>query len=141
MESLSVEHSNVSHIVVAYILAKKQRFRALKFHLQHFVQQEGSGSSHSICELLLCRFQKWDSNHAVWDVLASAYARCQMVDDALFVFAKMKDFNIQASIITYNNFLYSLRHTDNIWDIYDDIKASGINPNPQKHIASCPCGS
>ncbi|KAJ8548055.1 hypothetical protein K7X08_021291 [Anisodus acutangulus] len=123
------KHSRVSHIVIAHILAKKQRFRALKFHLQHFVQQEGSGSAHSICELILCRFQKWDSNHVVWDVLASAYSRCQMVDDSLFVFAKMKDFNIQASIITYNNLLYSLRHTDNIWDVYGDIKASGINPS------------
>ncbi|XP_060215011.1 putative pentatricopeptide repeat-containing protein At1g13630 isoform X1 [Lycium barbarum] len=123
------KHSRVSYIVIAHILAKKQRFRALKFHLQYLVQQEGSGSAHSICELLSSRFQKWDSNHVVWDMLASAYSWCQMVNDALYVFAKMKDSNIHASIITYNNLLYSLRHTDNIWDVYDDIKASGINPS------------
>lgn len=34
-------HSRVSHIVVAHILAQKQRFRVLKIHLQHLVQQEG----------------------------------------------------------------------------------------------------
>ncbi|XP_055808792.1 putative pentatricopeptide repeat-containing protein At1g13630 [Solanum dulcamara] len=122
-------HSRVSHIVVAHVLAEKQRFRALKIHLKHLVQQEGIGSAHLICELLLIRFQKWDSNHVVWDVLASAYSHCQMVGDALFVFAKMKDFDIKASVFTYNNLLYNLRHTDNIWDVYDDIKASGQNPS------------
>lgn len=34
-------HSRASHIAVAHVLAKKQRFRALKIHLQHLVQQEG----------------------------------------------------------------------------------------------------
>nr|XP_009764954.1 PREDICTED: putative pentatricopeptide repeat-containing protein At1g13630 isoform X2 [Nicotiana sylvestris] len=62
-------------------------------------------------------------------MLASGYSRCQMVLDVLFVFAKMKDFNIRASIILYNNLLYKMRNTDIIRDVCDDIKASGIHPS------------
>lgn len=39
------KHSRVSHVIVAHVLAKKQRFRALKFHLQNLVQEEGKFGS------------------------------------------------------------------------------------------------
>ena len=52
-----------------------------------------------------------------------------MVHDALFVLAKMKVLHLQVSIATYNSLLYNLRHTDMMWDIYDEIKGNGIQQN------------
>ncbi|KAL6964466.1 hypothetical protein U1Q18_035519 [Sarracenia purpurea var. burkii] len=49
-----------------------------------------------------------------------------MVHDALSGLAKMKDLNLQPSILTYNSLLYNMRHTDIMWDVCDDIKASEI---------------
>lgn len=65
----------------------------------------------------------------VWDMLAFAYSRCEMVHDALFVLAKMKDLNLRVSLSTYNSLLYNLRHTDIMWDVYDEIKSGGIPQN------------
>jgi pentatricopeptide repeat protein len=39
-------------------------------------------------------FRGWDSNILVWDMLGFAYSRYGMVEDALFVLAKMKDMNL-----------------------------------------------
>lgn len=61
----------------------------------------------------------------VWDMLAFVYSRFEMVHDALFVLVKMKEQNLRPSIQTYNSLLYNLRHTDIMWDVYNDIKDSG----------------
>lgn len=61
----------------------------------------------------------------VWDMLAFIYSRFEMVHDALFVLVKMKEQNLRPSIQTYNSLLYNLRHTDIMWDVYNDIKDSG----------------
>ncbi|KAL6964471.1 hypothetical protein U1Q18_035524 [Sarracenia purpurea var. burkii] len=85
-----------------------------------------SGSAPSLSELLWNRFGDWDSNGVVWDMLAFAYSSSEIVHDALFVLAKMKYLNLRPSILTYNSLLYNLRHTDIMWDLYDDVKANGI---------------
>lgn len=64
-----------------------------------------------------------DSNSTVWDTFAFAYSRYDMARDALFVIAKMKDFNILPSIVTCNSLLYNLRHSDIMWDIHNEIKS------------------
>ncbi|KAK9992572.1 hypothetical protein SO802_027557 [Lithocarpus litseifolius] len=89
----------------------------------------GSGSAPSICELLLNNFLGWDSNIVVWDMLAFAYSRFQLMQDALFVLTKMKDLNLRASIQTDNSVLYNLRHTDIMWDVRNEIKDSGTPEN------------
>ncbi|KAL8258108.1 hypothetical protein R6Q59_030149 [Mikania micrantha] len=95
------------------------------------LQEEGSGSGPSLCELLSANFNCWKENAIVWDMLAFAYSRSEMVHDALFVIAKMKDLNIQPSILTYNSLLYNLRHSDIMWDVYNDMKNSGIRESKQ----------
>ncbi|KAF2282938.1 hypothetical protein GH714_043255 [Hevea brasiliensis] len=95
--------------------------------------EEGSGSAPSLCELLLSGFRSWDSSNVVWDMLACAYSRFEMVHDALFVLVKMKDLNLGASIQTYNSLLYNLRHTNIMWDVYNEIKLSGT---PQSKYTS-----
>ncbi|KAJ6892925.1 hypothetical protein NC651_025974 [Populus alba x Populus x berolinensis] len=57
--------------------------------------------------------------------VALIYSRFEMVHDALFVLVNMKEQNLRPSIQTYNSLLYHLRHTDNLWDVYNDIKDSG----------------
>ncbi|CAL5396334.1 unnamed protein product [Camellia sinensis] len=117
-------HSWVSQFVIAHVLARKRRLKELRSFLQQMLQEEGSGSAPSLSELLWNRFRAWESSGVVWDMLAFVYSRSEMVHDALFVLAKMKDLKIQASILTYNSLLYNLRHTGIMWDVYDEIKAS-----------------
>ncbi|GKA91923.1 putative pentatricopeptide repeat-containing protein [Tanacetum coccineum] len=117
--------------VVAHVLAKQGRFKLLRANFVHMLQDEGSGSAPSLCELLLVSFKGWEATAIVWDMLAFAYSRSEMVHDALFVIAKMKDLNFQPSILTYNSLLYNLRHTYIMWDVYNDIKESGIRESKQ----------
>ncbi|THF94675.1 hypothetical protein TEA_015537 [Camellia sinensis var. sinensis] len=117
-------HSWVSQFVIAHVLARKRRLKELRSFVQQMLQEEGSGSAPSLSELLWNRFRAWESSGVVWDMLAFVYSRSEMVHDALFVLAKMKDLKIQASILTYNSLLYNLRHTSIMWDVYDEIKAS-----------------
>ncbi|KAM7484469.1 hypothetical protein LguiA_000478 [Lonicera macranthoides] len=119
-------HSRVSQLVIAHVLAAKGWMNMLRSLLQQMVQEEGSDSACSLCELLWNSFTDTDSNSMVWDMLAFAYSRSNMVHDALFVLAKMKDLNIQPSIVTYNSLLFNLRHSDIMWDVYNEIKSSGI---------------
>ncbi|CAI9274903.1 unnamed protein product [Lactuca saligna] len=94
-------------------------------------EDEGSSSGPSLCELLSVEFKNWKSNAIVWDMLAFAYSRSNMVHDALCIIAKMKDFNIQPSILTYNSLLHNLRHSQSMWDVYNDIKETGIQETKQ----------
>ncbi|KAL2460172.1 Tetratricopeptide repeat (TPR)-like superfamily protein [Abeliophyllum distichum] len=126
---LGVKHSRVSQFIIAHILAGKQRPRALLSHLHQVLHEDGSGSAPSLCELLCNTFRGWESSHMVLDMLAFVYSRTNMVHDALFVLAKMKDLDIQPSIMTYNSLLHNLRHTDIMWDVYSEIKASGNRPS------------
>ncbi|KAM2887434.1 hypothetical protein FF1_011306 [Malus domestica] len=89
------------------------------------VDEEGPGSAPSLCELLLRRFRDWDSISVVWDTLAFAYSRSEMVHDALSVLAKMRDLNLKVSTSTYNCLLHNLRHTDIMWNVYNEIKNTG----------------
>ncbi|KAJ7953964.1 Pentatricopeptide repeat-containing protein [Quillaja saponaria] len=123
------QHSRVSQFVVAHVLASKRRFKDLHLVVKKMLEEEGSGSAPSLCDLLLNNFRGWDSNNVVWDMLAFAYSRSNMVHDALFVIACMKDQSLQASIQTYNSLLHNLRHTDIMWDVYDEIKVSGPPEN------------
>ncbi|KAG6601357.1 putative pentatricopeptide repeat-containing protein, partial [Cucurbita argyrosperma subsp. sororia] len=118
-------HSGFSQLAVSHILAGKGRFKELHCVIKQLVEEQGSGSASSFCDLLLNKFRNWDSNGVVWDMLAFAYSRHEMIHDALFVIAKMKDLNLQASVPTYNSLLHNLRHTDVMWDICNEIKASG----------------
>ncbi|XP_022857577.1 putative pentatricopeptide repeat-containing protein At1g13630 isoform X2 [Olea europaea var. sylvestris] len=126
---LGVKHLRVSQFVIAHILARNQRPCALQSHLHQVLLEDGSGSAPSLCELLCNAFRGWDSNHMVWDMLAFVYSRSNMVHDALFVLAKMKDLDIQPSIMTYNSLLHNLKNTDIMWDVYTEIKACGIRPS------------
>ncbi|CAI9289685.1 unnamed protein product [Lactuca saligna] len=125
------KHSRVSQLVVAHVLASQRRLKLLRSNFMQMLQEEGSGSSSSLCELLSVNFKDWKSNAIVWDILAFAYSRSNMVHDALCIIAKMKDFNIQPSILTYNSLLHNLRHSDSMWDVYNDIKESGIQESKQ----------
>ncbi|KAI7997074.1 putative pentatricopeptide repeat-containing protein [Camellia lanceoleosa] len=64
-------------------------------------------------------------NQVVWYGTCWLYSRSEMAHDVLFVLAKIEDLKIQASILTYNSLLYNLRHIGIMWDVYDEIKASG----------------
>ncbi|KAJ0763846.1 putative tetratricopeptide-like helical domain superfamily [Helianthus annuus] len=125
------KHSRRSQFVIAHVLANRRRIKMLRSNFTQMVQEEGSGSGPSLCELLSVNFKCWNDNAIVWDMLAFAYSRSEMVHDALFVIAKMKDLNIQPSIMTYNSLLYNLRHSDIMWDVYNDIKESGIPESKQ----------
>ncbi|KAK4842443.1 hypothetical protein QYF36_021776 [Acer negundo] len=122
------KHSRYSSFVVSHVLAGKKRFEELRFVLEQMLQDEGSDSAPSLCELLLNSFRDWGSNSEVCDMLAFVYSRSEMVHDALFVLAKMKDLNLKVSIQTYNSLLYNLRYTDIVWDLYHEIK---VNATPQ----------
>ncbi|KAL6574267.1 putative ubiquitin-conjugating enzyme E2 23 [Orobanche hederae] len=61
-------------------------------------------------------------------MLAFVYSRTAMVHDALVVLSKMKDFNIQPSVMTYNSLLHNLRETDIAWDIYTELEDNGPSP-------------
>ncbi|OMO72220.1 hypothetical protein COLO4_27779 [Corchorus olitorius] len=124
-------HSKFSRFVVAHVLAGQRRFDELRFVLEQLVKEEGSGSAPSLCELLLNGFRDWDKNSWVWDMLAFAYSRSEMVHDALYVLAKMKDLKLHATILTYNSLLYNLRHTDFMWDVYNEIKVTGTTQSKQ----------
>ncbi|CAN1152273.1 Putative pentatricopeptide repeat-containing protein At1g13630 [Linum perenne] len=123
-------HSTAASLVVSHVLAGMSRFREMRNVVDQMLRGEGSGSAPSICELLSSsRFKSWDSTNQVWDVLAFAYSRFEMVQDSLFVLVKMKDSGLAASVQTYNSLMHNLRHTDTLWDVYNDIKASGSRPN------------
>nr|POE70406.1 putative pentatricopeptide repeat-containing protein [Quercus suber] len=119
----------ISQFLLSHVLAGNRSFKDLHSLIYQIVQQEGSGSAPSICELLLNNFHGWDSNIVVWDMLAFAYSRFELVQDALFVLAKMKDLNLRASIQTYNSLLHNLRHTDIMWDVRNEIRDSGTPEN------------
>lgn len=119
------QHSRVSRFLVSHVLARKRRFKDLRLVLDQMLQEEGTGSAPLLCKLLFSSFKGWDSSNVVWDMLAFIYSRFEMVHDALFVLVKMKEQNLRPSIQTYNSLLYNLRHTDIMWDVYNDIKDSG----------------
>ncbi|KAF8378534.1 hypothetical protein HHK36_029877 [Tetracentron sinense] len=119
-------HSRVSQFVICHIMARKRRLKELRQVLRQMLEEEGSVSAHSLCELLWTTFRGWDSNSLVWDMLANVYSRSEMIHDALVVLDKMKSLNFRASISTYDSLIYNLRHTDMIWGIYHDIIVSGI---------------
>ncbi|KAJ6312404.1 hypothetical protein OIU77_014024 [Salix suchowensis] len=119
------QHSRGSRFVVSHVLARKRRFKDLRLVLDQMLQEEGTGSAPLLCKLLFSSFKSWDSSNVVWDMLAFIYSRFGMVHDALFVLVKMKEQNLRPSIQTYNSLLYNLRHTDMMWDVYNDIKDSG----------------
>ncbi|KAJ6431998.1 hypothetical protein OIU84_019295 [Salix udensis] len=119
------QHSRGSRFVVSHVLARKRRFKDLRLVLDQMLQEEGTGSAPLLCKLLFSSFKSWDSSSVVWDMLAFIYSRFGMVHDALFVLVKMKEQNLRPSIQTYNSLLYNLRHTDIMWDVYNDIKDSG----------------
>ncbi|KAK0573187.1 hypothetical protein LWI29_004132 [Acer saccharum] len=127
------KHSRYSSFVVSHVLASKKRFKELRFVLEQMLQEEGSDSAPSLCELLLNSFRDWGSNSEVCDMLAFVYSRSEMVHDALFVLAKMKDLNLKVSIQTYNSLLYNLRYTDIVWDLYHEIK---VNATPQSEYTT-----
>ncbi|CAL9024560.1 unnamed protein product [Prunus brigantina] len=87
----------------------------------------GPGSAPSLCELLLNRFRDWDSSGVVWDMLAFAYSRSEMIHDALSVIVKMKDLNLNISTPTYNYLLHNLKHTDIMWIVYNEVKDRGTH--------------
>ncbi|XP_016652186.1 PREDICTED: putative pentatricopeptide repeat-containing protein At1g13630 [Prunus mume] len=87
----------------------------------------GPGSAPSLCELLLNRFRDWDSSGVVWDMLAFAYSRSEMIHDALSVIVKMKDLNLNISTPTYNCLLHNLKHTDIMWIVYNEVKDRGTH--------------
>lgn len=120
-------HSRVSEFIVAHVLAGRRLFKELRLFVKQMVDEEGPGSAHSLCELLLHRFRDWDSSGVVWDMLAFAYSRSEMIHDALSVLARMKDLNLNVSTPTYNCLLHNLRHTDIMWSVYDEIKDSGTH--------------
>nr|GLL34125.1 putative pentatricopeptide repeat-containing protein At1g13630 [Ipomoea trifida] len=97
------KHSVSCHLIVAHVLAGRQRLRGLKFHLQEMVKEQGSASAPALCELLQNNFDYWVAHNVVWNMLAFAYSTSEMVADALFVLSKMKDLNLQVSIRTYNS--------------------------------------
>ncbi|KAL4591910.1 hypothetical protein LXL04_004885 [Taraxacum kok-saghyz] len=125
------KHSRVSHFVIAHILASQRRLKLLRSNFMQMLQEEGSGSGPLLCELLSVNFKDWKANAIVWDMLAFAYSRSNMVNDALSLIDTMKDFNIQPSILTYNSLLYNLRHSHTMWDAYNDIKEAGIQETKQ----------
>ncbi|CAK7326426.1 unnamed protein product [Dovyalis caffra] len=125
------QHSRVSRFLVSHVLARKRRFMDLRLVLDQMLQLEGSGSAPLLCELLLRSFNGWDSTNVVWDMLAFVYSRFEMVHDALFVIVKMKEHKLQPSIYTYNSLLHNFRHTDIMWEAYNDIKDSGTPQNAQ----------
>nr|GLL34126.1 putative pentatricopeptide repeat-containing protein At1g13630 [Ipomoea trifida] len=97
------KHSMSCHLIVAHVLAGRQRLRGLKFHLQEMVKEQGSASAPALCELLQNNFDYWVAHNVVWNMLAFSYSTSEMVADALFVLSKMKDLNLQVSIRTYNS--------------------------------------
>ncbi|CAB4316437.1 unnamed protein product [Prunus armeniaca] len=106
----------VSEFVVAHVLARRRLFKELC-----------PGSVPSLCELLLNRFKDWDSSGVVWDMLAFAYSRSEMIHDALSVIVKMKDLNLNISTPTYNCLLHNLKHTDIMWIVYNEVKDRGTH--------------
>ncbi|KAG8498799.1 hypothetical protein CXB51_005699 [Gossypium anomalum] len=124
-------HSRFSRFVVAHVLAGQRRHEELRFVVEQMLKEEGSGSAPSLCELLLNGFRDWDQKSLVWDMLAFVYSRFEMVHDALYVLAKMKDLKLHASILTYNSLLYNLRHAYIMWDVYNEIKVAGATQSKQ----------
>lgn len=61
----------------------------------------------------------------VWDALAFAYSRKEMVADARFVLDTMTAFNIQPSVPTYNILLHKLRHSATMWEVYTEFRHTG----------------
>lgn len=80
----------------------------------------------NVDSILVSRFRDWDANAVEWDMLAFANSRCEMVHDALFVLAKMKDLYLHVLLSSHNCLFYNLRHTDFVWNVYDAIKLDGI---------------
>ncbi|EXB44909.1 hypothetical protein L484_026494 [Morus notabilis] len=98
-------HSRFSRLVISHILASKAWFEEFRLVIKQLVEEAGSGSAPSVCDLLLSRFRNWNAN------------------------ALMKDLNLPVSLLSYNCLLYNLRHTDFMWDVYDEIKLSGLTEN------------
>ncbi|KAJ4974235.1 hypothetical protein NE237_007409 [Protea cynaroides] len=119
-------HSRISHFVIFHVVAEKGHLKELRRLIRQMVESEGSDSAPSLCDLLWDNFREWNSTDLVWDMLANVYSTFEMVCDALFVIGRMKNFNLQISISTHNDLMCNLRHTDVIWDVYYEIKASGI---------------
>ncbi|PIA36780.1 hypothetical protein AQUCO_03200037v1 [Aquilegia coerulea] len=116
----------VSGFAVCHILAGKLRLKDLRGLLTKMLEDQGPGSARLLCEILQSSFKDWKFTSMVWDMLANVYAKSEMVHDALVMLDKMKDLNFQASISTYNNLMHNLRHTDMIWEIYNEIRDSGV---------------
>ncbi|RWW86290.1 hypothetical protein BHE74_00004937 [Ensete ventricosum] len=121
------EHDpRLARLEVCHALAKEGRLKQMREILRRMLDDEGTSSS-LLCELLCTNFKDWDSNCIVWDMLANVYARLEMIHDALFVLSKMANLDMQASISTYDCLLSNLRHTDIAWDLYEEIKSSGVS--------------
>ncbi|KAH0467870.1 hypothetical protein IEQ34_002903 [Dendrobium chrysotoxum] len=117
----------ISRLRDCHAQARHGRLKETRNILRHIIGKEGPGSAPSLCALLCEGFQNFDSNIIVWDMLANVYAQSEMANDALFVLRRMDALNIQASISTYDSLLYSLEHSDILFDIYEEIKFRGIS--------------
>ncbi|XP_064972546.1 putative pentatricopeptide repeat-containing protein At1g13630 isoform X4 [Musa acuminata AAA Group] len=122
----SEQDPRLARLEVCHALAKEGRLRQMRKILRQMLGDEGTSSS-LLCELLCTNFKDWDSNSIVWDMLANVYARLEMMHDALFVLSKMAALDMQASISTYDRLLFNLRHTEIAWDLYEEIKSSGVS--------------
>ncbi|CAH9134477.1 unnamed protein product [Cuscuta epithymum] len=128
-KELGFKHSVCCQLIVAHVLAGKRQLREMRSLLEEMVNEEGSGSAYSLCELLQNNFENWVSCNVVWNMLAFSYLRSDMVVDCLCVLSKMKDLNVEVSIRTYNNLLYNLRHSNSLWHVYNEIKDSEASPS------------
>ncbi|KAK9676078.1 hypothetical protein RND81_11G052200 [Saponaria officinalis] len=123
------QHSRKCGFVVAHVLARSRQVKELRELIMDIIHEEGLDSAHSLSEFLANNFSGWDSNCLVWDMLIFCYSRVEMLSDALVVLTTMKDLNMQPSIFTYNSLLQNLKNTAIIWEVYDELKVSGIIKN------------
>ncbi|GFZ00187.1 tetratricopeptide repeat (TPR)-like superfamily protein [Actinidia rufa] len=113
--------SRVSQFVIAHLLAGKGRlkevctvFRANAAGRRYRELLESSSSS-----IIHCGEACLNSGHGFHLSSGSASSLSELLENSF------RAWDSNASILTYNSLLYNLRHTDIMWDIYEEIKASG----------------
>ncbi|CAN6317097.1 unnamed protein product [Urochloa humidicola] len=111
----------------------QRRWREMRGELAQMVGEQGPDSASTLCHILSNGFREWDSSSIVWDALAYSYARARMIDDALYVLGEMSSLNMQISVSTYDNLLYSLRKTDMATEIFEKMESCGVSPSDYSH--------
>ncbi|KAJ4803326.1 Pentatricopeptide repeat (PPR) superfamily protein [Rhynchospora pubera] len=124
-----MESALVLGLEASHRLAQEGRFKEMRLALNQMVREEGLGSAQVLCDILLHNFAEWDSTTIVWDVLASIYAKLELVHDSLYIMSKMDSLNMQASISTYDSLLHSLKRTPLASDLFHVMKSRGISPS------------